>query len=290
MKMNQAVDAFIELAPSKIKDKLVNFKKYYTAFKLVNLKTLSYLQTQQRDSTGYAGNKNEIRQQLIKMTLDVSFKITAPADQTEDTVLLFENKFSKRQLVLSSALSCYISCNGLYKRASELLPSLQNYGLTQEILSEFSILLAKFHLALPKPKIARDSVKIATANLKRGLKETDRILKKIDNLVNTMLIREPEFHKNFFEARKLIKPTYKQLSARGSVTADNGEPLSFVKMSCSELDIERKIPKSGTFKLFQIPPGEYRITFQKPGYQTLTITLSVIEGTRLELNIIMHKL
>ena len=288
--MNQAVDTFISLASSEIKDKLPNFNKFYSDFKLRNLKTLSLLQTQQKDGTGYAANKKEIHNKLIAMAVDISHKLVAFADQSNNIVLLYQSKFSKRKLLLCSAIRSYTYCRIIHDAAEKFLPELHRYNLTQELFSEYSILLQNFIKAASQPRSERSIAKGITRQIESGLKISDIILAKMDILVNTIQISHPEFHKNYTAARVLNRPTYKLLSARGTIKDANGEPIPRVKMSCPELGIERKLPKSGNFKLSNIPEGDYILTFEKVPFQTQNTTFNSSPNNRTELTIIMNEL
>ena len=176
MKMNQAVESFLDLTSPTIKSKLQNFDKNLTDFKLINLKTLGALKTQQRISTGFTANKKEVREKLIDMALDISSRVKAHADQSNNIVLFHQNKLSKRKLVLSSAQSCLAICQGLYNRTIKILPQLKNFGMTEEIMSEYSILLAKFSLAMPIPRSETNKTKAATISIE--INKAARILRQ----------------------------------------------------------------------------------------------------------------
>ena len=290
MKMNLQVDKFTDKVPPEIIAAMPNFNAAYTEFKLLNLKILANLKTQQRNDTGYHADKVQIRKQLIAITLEVSSKFSAYANHINDPALYQTTRCTNRKLTLAPALFCYIDSKSIYDRAVAQRSDLESYGLTSEILTQFEILLAQFKLALPKTRVAISDKKAATLSIKRNFKQSAKLLSTMDGLVSTMLSREPEFHESYFAARKLTKPSFNPLSAKGTVKSASGTPLPFVRLSCLALDLNRIISKNGTFKLFHIPPGDYELIFELPGHHTTAVLLSVFKGAKAELNVTMHEL
>ena len=289
MKMNLTVDKFFDKTSSKIIDSIPKLKEACANFKLLNLKLLGYLKTQQRVLTGFTINKTKTRQNLTKISLEVSAILTAHANDIKNYSLHHQSKCTLRSFILPNQQDFITRCKNIFDLAITHQPAIEHYGVTLDILKDFQILITTYELAMPSVSLQIDVKKDATRNIKRDLKESLELIKTIDGLVATKLNREPDFHKEYFIARKLPKLTIKTLSAHGTVKSPTGEPI-FCNMTCAALNLKRKTSHKGAFKFANLLDGDYEIIFERTGYQAKTARLSVSSGTRTELNIILEKL
>ncbi len=90
----------------------------------------------------------------------------------------------------------------------------------------------------------------------------------------------------------VLTPTYVRAAyLEGTVVNGcNGQPLSDVSVNVSGNDpfIDTKTSLSGVFKTGQATAGDFTVTFSKPGYTSLTVPISLINGEVTELNITLE--
>ncbi len=72
---------------------------------------------------------------------------------------------------------------------------------------------------------------------------------------------------------------------------ENYQPLSGcqIEVSCTESDFQKVIntDAKGKFSIDQLPEGVYNITIKRPGFETVTRTQTITEGTKLNLGFMM---
>lgn len=289
MTMNLTVDKFFDEASTIIKDSIPNLNQACADLKLLNLKIVSHLEVQQRILTGFKVNKAKARQDLTATTLEVSSMLKAHAEHIKNYELYYNSKCTKRLLAHSREHIFLDICKNIFNSATTHQESAQGFGLTPDTLKEFQINLASYKLALPSVRSQQIKKNRATSSLKEDLQKSLELLKTIDGLIQIKVNREPDFHKEYFIARKLPKLSFKTLSARGSVKSTTGEPIR-CNIICPELNINRKTSSNGTFIFPNLPDGNYEIMFQIRGYKTETARLKVSAGNRAELNVILEKL
>lgn len=67
----------------------------------------------------------------------------------------------------------------------------------------------------------------------------------------------------------------------GTVTDRTGAPLAFAMVTTTSVDTGRMLPAAtgmdGTYR-FKLPPGDYRLSFEYPGYKVVEISAATIRG------------
>ncbi len=75
---------------------------------------------------------------------------------------------------------------------------------------------------------------------------------------------------------------------RGKITEANGTPVEAVSVGIPSLSKGTFTDKEGFFSIKNLPSGSYQISFSEIGYKTITQTILLEPGQKLELNLIME--
>ena len=245
---------------------------------------------QATDISGVALNKNLIKKLLIAMTIPVSEKLVALATNTKDVVLKEEARITASELKKISNNNCYVECKKIYDYAQENKVALEVYGVTDEFLQSFEENLNKFDSLIPAPKREEDEKKMATSEIATLFAETDLLVEDMDAVIKVISDSHPELVSQYFLARKIGKPGYRVLAATIRVMDVNGNALSKVLVTNTELGLRRTTTSKGNLLIRTSPDGVYKINFSKPGFQSVSHEISFVKGNRVELEVEMEPL
>jgi len=282
---------------------LPNFAALFSSFS-ENMDTIRQISEQQEtDRTGITRSKEQIKNDLINSTLDVSDKLTAYAKMTENTVLEGEVWSPKSMLRKSHGSLLANRALSLYDKAAELREALAAYGITSEGLTAFKNAIDRYNEILPKPRLGITEKKQATNHLGQLFAANDRLLEKLDALVKIVRTAQPAFYKAWTDNRRVIATGTGTLALLARITdAVTREGLRGVLVRLTHLNgnlnpvaarfgavVEKTSGEKGIFRVRNLKPGTYTALLSKPGYREQTITLSIAQGEMTEMTAEMER-
>jgi hypothetical protein len=281
---------FIQGALSTILAAMPNFNFLFDSF-LQKVNEINVLNGKQMlDRKGNKIEKIFVRESLCIDGDLIASNVMAYASYTSNFLLFSEVKYTERGLLKMAATSCKAACLIIHEKATECLPNLGEYGITQIDLDRFKDKIELFDLTIPKSKAGIQSKKLATEQLKVRFKEASELIVKMYLLARSKRHQFPEFYKGFENAKRIDKPSFDVISARGVVVDEEGNRIGKVTMECEALKFKRKTSATGGFYLKHMPDGVYDYNFSRPGWELTKVEMVFYKSTRFEVRVVMKRL
>ncbi len=284
-----------------ITNTLPNYSPLYTKMKANILQVEILRGMKETVTSGIPISKEQLKSDLIAMALDYSRKTEAYASINNNIILSKEVHYSKTDLKKSGNAKLKDRALIIYDRALANLPAMISYGVNEEGLAAYKLLIDQFTEELPNVRLGKSGQKQTSDQLIQLFKENDEILSKIDLLVEIVHTSQPVFYKGYKDLRKVIETGRSSLAAKGMVTdASNGEPLKGVRISFdldgnkamttkSNGSIVKKSAEKGRFNVKTMAAGIYIVTASKIGYVTQVVKLVVNTGELSDLKVELVK-
>lgn len=280
LKMYLTVRIYLLSNPA-ITAKLPNFAEFLTALDAAILQIETNSEQRQYNTTGVADNKQQLRDEIVSLTVDASAKMQAFAKYTHNTVLLSETKFKKSDLIHISSLELVDIASGLHSRINLHLVNLNLYGLTAATQTDFRTVIDSYKESIPQPRQSQLKSKENTLLETQGFAAADEAIGNIDSVVEIVKLTEPLFYAGYKNARKIVEQGTGSLQVQGIVTeAATGKPipnatLTFRQSGTTEVAMEKETAAKGGFMIKSLAEGIYDVTVTKVGFQTHTNTVTV---------------
>lgn len=160
---------------------------------------------QQKDHTGFAQNKEALRDELEQQALKVAVGLTALATANKDLILKPRVQTTPSDLSRMRETALYDRCNELHLLAQLKQSELQAFFVSAEDINKLQVLNENFKKTIPEPRTAIGERKLATASLADLYDETDELLNEtIDDLVGIFQQVQPGFYGVYTSARLIV--------------------------------------------------------------------------------------
>lgn len=302
LSMYMVVKDFLNLNKT-IVEKLPNCKTNATVLENNINQIQAVAKLQEFDKTGISDKKNQLRTSLAAQAEDISLKLVAYATNMGNMILLKEVKYSKSELSHAADADLKNMTQCIYDRANANIAALDDYGITDGMLTTFLTTINSFNEAIPTVREGATSKKLSTMQLENLYKATDTAIENIDRIVEIVRLSEPDFYTGYQNSRLIIKTAGGSVSLKGVVTdATSLEPLKGVTLTItpnggkaargsigSGEAIVKKTADKGGFMVKSLPEGMYSVTISKNGYKEQVITIAVTDGEMSDLNVELSK-
>ncbi|WP_320054419.1 carboxypeptidase-like regulatory domain-containing protein [uncultured Acetobacteroides sp.] len=255
-----------------------------------------------RNSTGIALNKDLVRGDLVKMTLNVGEMVESYGRLNGNVVLSAKVHFTESKLKKASASTLCDSAMVVYANAMEHAVELEKYGVTPAMLVALNSMIEKFKLMLPVTHATKVNSKMGTAKLQELFAANDDVLKKIDLLLVMVKHTHPEFYRSYTTTRKLPSRATSKITLKTRVCSSTGEGIKGVtltftpKMQKLAMGVEttvkpivKKTADKGICYLKNMHATEYTVTAEKVGHPAVTTSVNVPGDEMVMLTIKMDK-
>lgn len=284
-------------------DKIPNFKKYYAKY-LENLACIGNNKGKQRvNRSGVKDSKKELRNKLSKSSIDTSNKLAAYAMVTNNKILSKEIHVTESELLNASDSKLLDMALILHAKATEHKQGAETYDITPEYLTNLYSLIEQFRQAIPSTRARVTESKAITDQLSQLSKENDVLLENMDTLVEVIKFSHPEFYSKYKDIRKVINLTSGSLALivnianSGNDESIKGATITILHASKDNASIPdlaqkpvlKRISKNGTVRVKHLPKGTYIIIIEKPGYETVTQTVTITSGDKVVVEIKLTK-
>jgi len=266
---------------------LPNYAGFFSGVSNGIVQIQSIRAVQEADKTGIAGNKTQLKANLIVLAMDVVRKVVAYATIVNNSELLQEVNYAESELQKCADTILKDRCQVIYDRANANVAALATYSVTPAIVANLLTALNAYNVAIPKPRLGVTDKKRATEQLAFLLKEVDDNLTKIDVLVEIVKVTQATFYSKYKSVRKIIETGTGSLSVKGKITdADSGEGLKGAKVSFASdatgkaINVGggatvKKSADQGGFNIKSLAEGSYLVTVSTPGYKNAVVTVYV---------------
>jgi hypothetical protein len=286
-----------------ITSKLPGFDGYFTDFTQNNETIKTTKEQLEHGNSGVSKNKTQLRTELVKKTIDVCTKIEVYAKLNDNVILAKEAHYSESELKKARGTTIADKAITVYKKAMEHTTELEKYGVTAVMLSNLKNAIDKYSIVIPSFRIGTSTKKVNNDNLKVLFKTNDAILEKMDLLVEIVKSTNPDFYKGYKNNRKVILKGSGSLAVKAKVicahdgTEIKGAKATFMRkmeFGITESEAVKPIVKKsagkGSFTIKNMPNGTYTVTIEKTGYITKTITVNIINGEMVKIEIKLEKI
>lgn len=303
-KMYITTQGYVVMYPS-ITSKLPGFDGYFADFTKNNEIIKSTKEQLEHGNSGVSENKELLRTDLVKKTVDVCEKVFVYAKLNGNVVLAKEVHYSGSELNKARGTSLSDKATTVYNKAMGNAPELEKYGVTPAMLTNLKTSIDTFSAAIPTMCIGMSNLKLNNDNLKAMFKANDSNLEKMDLLVEIVKNTNPDFYKGYKNNRKVIikgtgslalrfkvtsahdgveikgaKATFIPVTGTGIMAAEAGEVKPIVKLTANK----------GIFHIKNMPEGIYTVTIEKIGYAPKTLTVNITGSEMTKINVRLEKI
>jgi hypothetical protein len=276
--------------------------KFYGSFEKLMVTTdeiQSIGELQGVPKTGLASDKNNLKKNLIAVSVKNSNKVAILAKQMNNDTLLDEVRISEGQLVRLSGTALIERAKTIYNRVETNIGNLAEQAVTPETQKAFMEAIKAFNNALETPRTGIVEKRKATQKLKVLFATADSLIEIMDLAAGSAKDEYPDFYNGYKTARKLIDTKTGLLALKASAKELNsgvpvhGALFTFVHaiegMSSGNGEIVKKTSKKGSFQIKNMKAGTYNVIVKKPGYKPKEISVIVESGERAELFVELEK-
>lgn len=299
LKMYLAVREFL-IENEELTKNIPHFEVHFTAFGNIIDQILATGEKQRICRTGIAREKKQLRQNLMKIAVDNSSKLSAFAKITDNMNLYYEVNFSVSDFedMKDVAFKDYVQI--IYNKAEANISSLERYMITPETQKIFREAIAAFNVSMAKPRLGITERSQATRQLAVLLRNAYSIIQDIDASAGVIAYKHPDFFNGYKSIRKLAYTRAGILALRATVTElPGGHPVRGAVFtfrpdgaksgSNGNGVITKKSAKKGSFNIKNMPAGTYQVVIKKPGYKEKEVIVFVADGERRELKVELEK-
>lgn len=253
------------------------------------------------DKTGIAIDKNKLKKKLIELALKNSRKISAMAKFANNDSLLKEVRFNESDLVRVKEVRMLDNCKTIYDAGQANLGALGEYGITAETQKEFLDKITGFNNALETPRTGKGEKKKLTERLTVLFSSADSSIELMDFAVATVRDEQVDFFNAYKTNRRLVETNTGTISLKARVVeVITGVPLKGViftfepegtnmELAGTNGKLVKKTAAKGSFLVKNMAAGSYKVRVHKPGYQDKELTVSIADGERSDLNVVLEK-
>lgn len=253
------------------------------------------------DKTGVASDKNKLKKTLVAMIAKNSRKVAALAKFINSDKLLNEVRYNEAQLERLAETTLIAKAMIVYSSAEENIGKLAEHGITPETQKEFMDTITALNNVLKTPRSTIGERKKATERLAVSFDTADKALEMMDFAVGIVKDEQPDFVIAYKTARKLVDTNTGNVALKAKATdALTGTPVSGVlftfmhenknmEMAAGNGKMTKKTASKGSFQIKNMQSGTYKVLVQKPGYKDKEVTVSISDGERSDLKVVLEK-
>lgn len=285
-----------------ITNTLPDFAGLFTLIKIQLDEIKLEMKKQDAKITGITMNKSFLKNDLIIKAFEVSRKTTAYAVIKGDYILEKEVKCTMSDLKKSDNANLISRCQLIHDLANANIADMSAYGLNSTVLISLQNAIYTFQTAIPEPRVAIEKRKHSTKQIEKAFKTIDENLHKIDVLVEIVRISEPNFYRQYKNARKITRVGVRHIVLRGkAIDKNTGEFLNDVvfKFIAENDDAKhslgkkgyfmRKTKNKGGFFVKHAPNDYYFVEVSRKDYKPQQLRAAITTGKMNRLTVEMEK-
>ncbi len=293
LSMYLAVRDFLLRYPVVTKD-LPGFSENFMELQKLITDIQSIAEIQKSGTKGHTLQKRSLREELIRLTLDTSYKINAFAKLSQDLKLQEDVKMTRARLNRATDTGLRDFARIICEKAESNLESLKGYGVTNDKLAIFLDAIQKYNASISGPRIARTEILKATRQLEVLFDNAGDMIENIESVIGIVRYSQPDFINGFRGARKVVNNSSGSLALKGyAFDARSGNAIKGVKFVFRNQNgiiapgtgIVKTTAAKGGFIIRSMAQGTYTVIVSKPGYRERTVTVVVANGEKTELRV-----
>jgi len=172
--------------------------------------------------TGVTKDKTVAQNKAIEKGVEVAKAVYAFASVTGKNKLKDRIAYSPSKLKLMRDTMLIDSLSVIHNEAIKIIDQLQDYGITQEGMNEFSELINIYTDAVENPRQAMTNRVRSTTELKEYMAQTNTVLKEqLDTLIFQFRNINSVFYKQYNNARMIIDLGYRKKAEKSDPETSN---------------------------------------------------------------------
>jgi hypothetical protein len=191
-------------------------------------------------------------------------------------------KFSERGLMYFSDEKLLTRIEFVISYLEEMGENIAGTGLTVQDLTDMKTIYTTYEGMAPRPKVLRSRIKLAKADLEDSRDASMFIInERLDKVMESLFEdSETEFYLNYLEAATVEKVSSTKLALMGTVTdKKTGLAVPQATITIDSIGFKHELRgKKGGFRIQKLEPGSYKLRFEAPTYQTVTVNIIHRQG------------
>ena len=298
LKMSNSIDnAFIKYQEEVDKDP--GLKNALADFNKITYDIDINGENQLIDISGKTEKKQMLETSLIDSTFDLQNRIMSFAASVKNPDLYEEADNTRSELKKLNDDQLYFHTQTLIKITVKYKDELVPFGVDEKMVADYGKEADGYidycqipHDAIQLRKKARENLFVLFPKLMRFL----------SHVLDANMVRyyktNPDFYKDYFNARMLVDGPIHKLAALGVILDEETKlPLQnttitfTLKTNGGEVTVIRTAISTelGNYRIKSLEEGAYIVTFEHPSYNTITIELYYFKNQQLRLNVALRK-
>ncbi|MBL7729824.1 MAG: carboxypeptidase-like regulatory domain-containing protein [Chitinophagaceae bacterium] len=233
-----------------------------------------------RKTTGPAAAKKQLRKNLQAKALSISSRLFAYAADKDDPALKEKISYTNRDLNRLQGEELAPVCKVILETATELLPEMADYNLTQARLDELNVLIQSYVTFIPVPQLEANDIRATARRIRLLFEEAEKVLEeKMDNLAYSIRDNEPDFYAGYTDSRKVTDAATRHTKVSGTVSEKStGRGIAGVLVLHEVTGLTAVTNAIGEFQLAIPLAGDHTLLLQKTGYELTTAPVTLKRG------------
>lgn len=263
--------------------------KYSTFFQALQV----LIEQQRQIILGYAADKRNKRISMVYLAIKAKGAVQAYATESDNPILFEAVDFEEAKMMIERASYARAHAQLIHQNAIAAIDALNDYGLSPDDLTALQAAINAFALVASMPKSKKAELKTITKQLSEQFAKIDNILR--NQLDRNMLIYKSSptasgFWLLYHNARKIYNPAYHITQVQATIfNSDTNQPMPNVKMIITQgtETFEEISNDKGIAAKKQMHPELTQLSFEIPGFQPVSSTVSLSPGEKEEVIIKM---
>lgn len=254
-------------------------------------------------TTGLSVDKKNMKKQLADLTERVAGAVHAYADSISDNSLMHEVHYSVWSLLKMRDTALIDVCKNIYNIANANAANIAGFGVDAVMLQTFNTSIGLFENKSPQPTEAREHSAMLTVVIQQKEKEIDTFLKnRLDKSINMLKTSDPNFVKEFFNARQVIDLGIRHLKTKeetieemanlsGNISDADGNPIedAIIELHKDDQVITTEPDEDGDYVHEAIPSGRYKVKVTCYGYLPIEEEMDFNKSDEREKDFVLEK-
>jgi len=281
-------------ASPQIMAKLPNSNEFLIALDAAILAIQTNSSLQQENNNDLIEQRNKLHDSLVQDTLEIQRKMRPYAAYRKNESLFKFLDFTKTNLNALADVKLTEFAKSVYNKVEEHSDELGPYGFSADTQAAYMNEITLYEIITPEVKIDKQDQHNVTVLLSDNFATADEVIENFDMLVEIVRTSDVKFYADYKAIRK-VDASYSPVQLVAQVNdaetgagVPNATATITLNGSTKDLIVKQSAAKGG-FQVKTIAPGIYTVVVTKIGYQTQTITITLMGDKPYSLEIMLVK-
>ena len=242
----------------------------------------------EQKGTGVTIQKRELKKQLAREAAGICTLATAFAITTNNTIFKHQVRFTYTDFFTLKECDVRTVITNLVKNIKPFLSDKRfaGYGITADNLTSVKKKALQFNDSIGMATMLNNRSDIASNSITSALKKIKGNIAQFTRLLPLFSSNHPGFITGFQDALVVTNTAVRHNGVEGIIkNSFTGQPVEGVTITSEDKKKTVVTSASGFYHLARIKTGNRKLTMSADGFTTQVITVKVIRGTTVTLNI-----